>query len=46
MNDDLISRKALLEKAVKVQGYISTMVSSYDIATAPRAIPLQPIERR
>lgn len=41
---DLISRKALLEKAVEVPGYISKMVSSYDIATAP-AVAAQPVKR-
>lgn len=41
---DLISRKALLEKAVEVPGHISKMVSSYDIATAP-AVTAQPVKR-
>ena len=41
---DLISRKALLEKAVDVPGHISKMVSSYDIATAP-AVAAPPVKR-
>lgn len=41
---DLISRNALLEKAVDVPGHISKMVSSYDIATAP-AVAAQPVKR-
>ena len=40
---DLISRKGLLEKTVEVPGYISKMVSSYDIATAP-TIDAQPVK--
>ena len=41
---DLISRKALLEKAVEVPGHISRMVSSYDVATAP-AVAAKPVKR-